>query len=59
MRDTYTGKKDKEYRFRLPNALFEAAMRKAEREDLTLAQVLRRFLREWVTEDAQEEAEQG
>ncbi len=58
MRGTYTGKKDKEYRFRLPNALFEAAMRKAEYEDLTLAQVLRRFLREWVTEDFQEETEQ-
>ncbi len=58
MRDTYTGKKDKEYRFRLPNALFQVAMRKAEREDLTLAQVLRRFLRKWVTEDVQEEAEQ-
>jgi len=58
MRDTYTGKKDKEYRFRLPSALFEVAMRKAKREDLTLAQVVRRFLREWVTENVQEEAEQ-
>ena len=57
MRDTYTGKKDKEYRFRLPNALFEVAMRKAKREDLTLAQVIRRFLREWVTEDVQEDVE--
>ncbi len=58
MRGTYTGKKDKDYRFRLPNSLFEIAMRKAKREDLTLAQVIRRFLREWVTEDVQEEAEQ-
>jgi hypothetical protein len=39
--------KDKSYRFRLPSELFDAAMAKAEREDLTLAQVLRRFLREW------------
>lgn len=41
--------KDKSYRFRLPNALFEAARQKAAREDLTLAQVLRRFLMAWVT----------
>ena len=31
--------KDKSYRFRLPNQLFEAARAKALREDLTLAQV--------------------
>ncbi len=41
--------KDKSYRFRLSNELFEAARRKAERGDLTLAQVLRRFLMAWVT----------
>ena len=50
-------KKDKSYRFRLPNELFEAATAKAAREDLTLAQVLRRFLREWVTEGTSEEPE--
>ena len=50
-------KKDKSYRFRLPNELFEAAMDKSAREDLTLAQVLRRFLREWVEEDALGEPE--
>ena len=50
-------KKDKSYRFRLPNELFETAMDKASREDLTLAQVLRRFLREWVKEDRSEEPE--
>lgn len=44
-------KKDKSYRFRLPSELFDAARAKARREDLTLAQVLRRFLREWVKED--------
>ena len=40
--------KDKSYRFLMPQELFEKAMAKARREDLTLAQVLRRFLREWV-----------
>jgi predicted DNA binding CopG/RHH family protein len=51
--------KDKSYRFRLPSELFDAAKAKAEREDLTLAQVLRRFLREWVSEHPPEEHEQG
>lgn len=41
--------KDKSYRFRLSGELFEAARQKAAREDLTLAQVLRRFLMAWVT----------
>ena len=50
--------KDKSYRFRLPNELFEAARAKALREDLTLAQVLRRFLRDWVNEDQPEVPEQ-
>jgi hypothetical protein len=50
--------KDKSYRFRLPSELFDAAMAKAEREDLTLAQVLRRFLREWVREHPSEGQEQ-
>lgn len=50
--------KDKSYRFRLPSKLFEAAMAKAAREDLTLAQVLRRFLRQWVAEDESEGPEQ-
>jgi len=51
--------KDKSYRFRLPSDLFEAALAKAKREDLTLAQVLRRFLREWVAEDPPKVPEQG
>jgi hypothetical protein len=51
--------KDKSYRFRLPTDLFEAAQAKAKRQDLTLAQVLRRFLREWVAEDPPGEPEQG
>ncbi len=40
--------KDKSYRFRLPSTLFEDAQKKAEHEDLTLAQVLRRFVQAWV-----------
>jgi hypothetical protein len=40
--------KDKSYRFRLSSQLFEAAQRKAEQEDLSIAQVLRRFLMAWV-----------
>ena len=40
--------KDKSYRFRLSSELFETAQQKAQREDLSLAQVLRRFLRGWV-----------
>ena len=51
-------KKDKSYRFRLPSELFEAATAKAEAEDLTLAQVIRRFLREWTKESVSEEPEQ-
>ena len=50
--------KDKSYRFRLPSELFKAARAKAEREDLTLAQVLRRFLRDWVKQDQPEAPEQ-
>jgi len=49
--------KDKSYRFRLPNELFETAAAKAASEDLTLAQVLRRFLREWTKEGTSEEPE--
>ncbi|MBU0492716.1 MAG: hypothetical protein KKA73_12305 [Chloroflexi bacterium] len=41
-------KQNKSYRFRLSDELFEAALQKAKREDMTLAQVLRRFLRAWV-----------
>ncbi len=40
--------KDKSYRFRLASELFEAALQKAGREDLSLAQVLRRLLRAWI-----------
>jgi predicted HicB family RNase H-like nuclease len=39
---------DTVFRFRLPAELLEAAKAKAEREDVSLAQVLRRCLRTWV-----------
>lgn len=41
-------RKEKSYRFRLSQELFDAAMQRAEREDLALAQVLRRLLSAWV-----------
>jgi predicted HicB family RNase H-like nuclease len=45
--------------FRLPEDLYEKAKEKARREDITLSQVLRRCLKEWVEEDPPEEPEQG
>ena len=51
-------KKDKSYRFRLSSELFEAATAKAQGEDMTLAQVLRRFLRKWTETGTSEEPEQ-
>ena len=42
---------DARYQFRLPRELLDIAMEKARREDVLLSQVLRRFLREWVTDD--------
>ena len=50
---------DKSYRLRLSTELFEKAMAKAKREDLTLAQVMRRLLREWVGEDSSPETREG
>jgi len=44
--------------FRLPQALHDKAMAKAKREDVTLSQILRRCLREWVESDPPEEEEQ-
>lgn len=43
--------KDKSYRFRLPQELFALAEAKAAREDITLAQVLRRLLSAWVADE--------
>lgn len=39
--------KDKSYRFLLSQELFDAAQRKADREDVILAQVMRRLLSAW------------
>ena len=52
-----TEEKDARYQFRLPRSLLDEAMDKARREDFTLAQVLRRCLKEWV-KDPTEEPEQ-
>ena len=41
---------DPKISFRLPRDLYEKAKEKARREDVTLSQVLRRCLREWVRE---------
>jgi hypothetical protein len=41
-------RKDKSYRFLLSQELFDAAQQKAEREDVILAQVMRRLLSAWV-----------
>ena len=43
--------KDARYQFRLPKSLLDVALEKARRDDLTLAQVLRRLLRTWVESD--------
>ena len=37
---------------RLPEELYEQAKAKAKREDITISQVLRRCLREWIADDA-------
>ena len=47
--------KDARYQFRLPQSLLTVALEKARGEDLTLAQVLRRLLRQWVAKDKQPE----
>jgi hypothetical protein len=56
--EVHTVDLDKSYRIRMPTELFDNAMAKAKRQDLTLAQVIRRLLREWV-QDPPEEARQG
>jgi len=49
-----TLEKDARYQFRLPQSLLDAALEKARRKDLTLAQVLRRLLKQWIAEDPPE-----
>jgi hypothetical protein len=45
--------------FRLPRELYEKAKEKARREDITLSQVLRRCLKEWVGRDPPEPEQEG
>jgi hypothetical protein len=40
---------------RISRELRDAALEKARREDMTLSQVVRHFLREWVAEDPPKE----
>jgi predicted HicB family RNase H-like nuclease len=44
----------KTYNFTLPPNLMEAVRAKAEREELSLSEVLRRLLSQWVQEDGAE-----
>jgi predicted HicB family RNase H-like nuclease len=43
---------------RVPRDLYDQAVAKAKCEDITLSQVLRRCLREWVKDDSPEEAQE-
>jgi hypothetical protein len=45
------GSKDVKLTIRIPLELREAAKEKAAREDLTLSQVIRHYLREWIKND--------
>jgi hypothetical protein len=45
--------------FRLPKELHRKALEKCEREDITLSQVLRRLLRQWLAEDEQASKKKG
>lgn len=47
--------KDTKFQFRLPSELLRRALEKARGQDLSLSQVLRRFLREWVESPPEEE----
>ena len=43
---------------RIPRELRDAALEKARRQDLTLSQVVRHYLRAWLAADPPEEPEQ-
>jgi antitoxin component of RelBE/YafQ-DinJ toxin-antitoxin module len=51
--------KDARLSIRVPRKLLDAALEKAKAEDLTLSQVVRRFLREWIQDppEGQEDKE--
>ena len=48
---------DSQFQFRIPSELLVKALEKAREQDLTLSQVLRRFLREWVEDPPEENDE--
>jgi antitoxin component of RelBE/YafQ-DinJ toxin-antitoxin module len=50
--------KDVRLSIRIPRELRDAALEKARREDLTLSQVVRHFLRQWLAENPPPEPEQ-
>lgn len=50
-----TMKKYKRLSVRIELELLDEAHKKAEKEDLTVSQVVRRFLREWVKDDPPKE----
>ena len=50
-----SAEKDARLSIRIPSDLLAKAITKAKAEDLTLSQVVRRFLREWVAEDNKED----
>lgn len=41
---------------RIPQDLYEKVMAKTKREDITISQIVRRYLREWIKEDGEEVA---
>ena len=47
--------REKRLSVRIEPDLLEAALKKAKAEDLTVSQVVRRFLREWVKDDPPDE----
>jgi antitoxin component of RelBE/YafQ-DinJ toxin-antitoxin module len=49
--------KDPTITFRVSQELYDKAKAKAKHEDITMSQVLRRYLRQWVAEDEQPEEE--
>jgi hypothetical protein len=51
--------REKRLSVRIEADLLEAALKKAKKEDLTVSQVVRRFLRKWVRDDPPEEREIG
>jgi hypothetical protein len=54
IREDVTKQRDVRLGIRISRELRDAALEKARREDLTLSQVVRHFLRDWVAEDPPE-----